>query len=219
MTGADIVRIARTRVGQRYVLGAKVPKDDPAWAGPWDCAEFASWAVYQVTGRVVGCFGTDPASNAFSGQWAKVRGPHERVAPSIALAFPGAILVRAPGEGGTGGHVAISCGDGTSIEAYSTARGVIETHAEGRRWDLGVLVDGVEYEVGVNRAADRPLLRLRKPRDTGPEVVEVQRIVGVTPDGVYGPDTEAAVVTWQAAHGLVADGEVGPATWAAMGLS
>lgn len=219
MTGADIVRIARTRVGQRYVLGAKVPKDDASWFGPWDCAELASWAVYQATGRVVGCFGTDPGSNAFSGQWSKVGAPHERVSVDAALGIPGAILVRAPGEGGTGGHVAISCGDGNSIEAYSTARGVIETRATGRRWDLGVLVADVAYDRVVSLAADRPLLRLRKPRDTGPEVVEVQRIVGVTPDGVYGPDTEAAVVKWQAAHGLVADGEVGPDTWAAMGLS
>jgi N-acetyl-anhydromuramyl-L-alanine amidase AmpD len=47
-------------------------------------------------------------------------------------------------------------------------------------------------------------------------VKAVQAIVGVTVDGVFGPQTEAAVKRWQAEHKLVADGIVGPKTWAAM---
>nr|WP_247879409.1 peptidoglycan-binding domain-containing protein [Azospirillum sp. TSA6c] len=46
----------------------------------------------------------------------------------------------------------------------------------------------------------------------------IQRVVGVVPDGHYGPLTKAAVVRWQAAHFLKADGVVGPKTAAAMGL-
>ena len=46
----------------------------------------------------------------------------------------------------------------------------------------------------------------------------IQRIVGVVPDGHYGPLTKAAVIRWQAAHYLVADGVVGPRTAKAMGL-
>ena len=53
----------------------------------------------------------------------------------------------------------------------------------------------------------------------GPDVEAVQRIVGVTPDGVFGPVTERAVRVWQHGHRLVADGVVGPLTRAAMGLS
>ncbi|GMA51797.1 hypothetical protein GCM10025857_31540 [Alicyclobacillus contaminans] len=44
-------------------------------------------------------------------------------------------------------------------------------------------------------------------------VKAVQAIVGVTADGVFGPDTKAAVQKWQSAHGLTADGIVGPQTW------
>lgn len=50
---------------------------------------------------------------------------------------------------------------------------------------------------------------------TGPDVVLWQRIIGVTADGQFGPNTAAATVAWQRAHGLSADGIVGPATWAA----
>ncbi|CAO3358561.1 glycoside hydrolase family protein [Azospirillum palustre] len=49
-------------------------------------------------------------------------------------------------------------------------------------------------------------------------VTAIQRIVGVTPDGHYGPVTRAAVTLWQAQRHLVADGVVGPRTAAAMGL-
>ena len=42
-----------------------------------------------------------------------------------------------------------------------------------------------------------------------------QKIIGVTPDGQFGPNTAAATKTWQGQHGLTADGVVGPKTWAA----
>jgi len=42
--------------------------------------------------------------------------------------------------------------------------------------------------------------------------MEVQKLVGVTADGAYGPMTEAAVKAWQANVGLYADGIFGPAS-------
>lgn len=53
---------------------------------------------------------------------------------------------------------------------------------------------------------------------SGGGVSALQRKVGVSADGAFGPATEAAVKRWQASHGLVADGVAGPATRAAMGL-
>jgi peptidoglycan hydrolase-like protein with peptidoglycan-binding domain len=44
----------------------------------------------------------------------------------------------------------------------------------------------------------------------------VQRIVGVTADGLFGKDTRTAVITYQKKNGLVADGEVGIKTWKKM---
>jgi putative chitinase len=46
----------------------------------------------------------------------------------------------------------------------------------------------------------------------GDVVTDIQRKLGITADGVFGPGTESAVKRWQAANGLTADGIVGPAT-------
>lgn len=44
----------------------------------------------------------------------------------------------------------------------------------------------------------------------GPAVVRVQKIVGASADGVYGPNTKAKVAAWQKAKGIPSDGIWGP---------
>ena len=51
VTGAQLLALAETRIGEKYV-NVQVPKDNRHWRGPWDCAEFASWLVYQATGKL-----------------------------------------------------------------------------------------------------------------------------------------------------------------------
>ena len=50
------------------------------------------------------------------------------------------------------------------------------------------------------------------------DVRAMQRKLGVSADGVFGPATERALKRWQRRHGLVADGIAGPQTRSAMGL-
>lgn len=48
----------------------------------------------------------------------------------------------------------------------------------------------------------------------GEDVQRVQKALGITADGDFGPGTERAVKAWQAANGLTPDGVVGPKTLA-----
>jgi Transglycosylase-like domain/Putative peptidoglycan binding domain len=54
--------------------------------------------------------------------------------------------------------------------------------------------------------------------DRGTAVRKIQAALGVTVDGVFGPQTERAVKRFQRRHGLVVDGVVGPQTRGALGL-
>jgi peptidoglycan hydrolase-like protein with peptidoglycan-binding domain len=65
---------------------------------------------------------------------------------------------------------------------------------------------------GVTQVDER-LLRLGS---RGPAVARLQRALGIRADGVFGPQTRAAVRTYQARHGLAADGIVGPKTRSAL---
>jgi uncharacterized protein (TIGR02594 family) len=55
-----------------------------------------------------------------------------------------------------------------------------------------------------------------KLNDVGSVVSELQHLLGVTVDGEFGPETDAAVRAYQATHGLDVDGDVGDETWAAL---
>lgn len=50
----------------------------------------------------------------------------------------------------------------------------------------------------------------------GNEVKQVQNLLGIDADGIFGKKTEAAVKAFQAANGLTPDGIVGRKTWAAL---
>lgn len=43
-------------------------------------------------------------------------------------------------------------------------------------------------------------------------IKDVQAALGVTIDGVFGPNTKKALISWQKTHGLVPDGIIGPIT-------
>lgn len=56
-------------------------------------------------------------------------------------------------------------------------------------------------------------MRTIKIGNTGAEVVELQKRLGIRADGQFGPLTVRSVIAYQLAHGLQADGVVGPKTW------
>lgn len=228
-TARRLLALAGGHVGESYVLGAIAPKSNPQWRGPWDCAEFCSWCVYQATGKLFGARPRNDAdrADAFTGFWGEdARSIGKVISIGQAAATPGAFVLRLPGS--AIGHVAMSVGGGTTIEAYSTARGVIRDRVAGRRWDFGVLVPGITARIANNPVpveAAGIVLRVKTPRMTGRLVRDVQRALaatGLNPgpiDGEYGSLTAVAVRAFQLKNGLAVDGEVGTITAKALGVA
>jgi N-acetylmuramoyl-L-alanine amidase len=227
------MKLALKHLGEPYILGAIAPKDNASWKGPWDCAEFASWCVYQVSQQLYGCDRNngDPAkADAYSGFW--VRDAKKIGTPidvSQAANVAGAFVLRKP-QPNLVGHVAISDGLGGTVEAHSSKTGVIQSKLGGRRWDMAVLIPWISYapaSVEKEIIVERPrlVLRLRKPPMTGQLVKDVQRALkalGFHPgpiDGLYGPKTMSAVTGFQLEKGLAPDGEVGMTTAKALKIN
>jgi putative chitinase len=64
----------------------------------------------------------------------------------------------------------------------------------------------------VNEAASAPASNVLKRGSTGPDVVKLQKALGVTADGSFGAGTETALKQWQAGSGMTATGVADPAT-------
>jgi hypothetical protein len=228
-TGIEMLQIAREHVGEQYVFGAPVPKDNSQWSGPWDCAEFVSWCIYQVSQKLYGCNNDScsPATaDAYTGYWGRDVGQLGiKVSVEQAAATSGALVLRNPGE--KCGHIVISDGNGGTIEAHSTARGVVTDFLANRRWDTGILIPWLDYaQPAATPEVPSPAIvyRVKTPLMSGDSVTAIQEALeaqgysvgGV--DGVYGPHTAAAVAAFQLANDLLADGEVGALTAAALGV-
>lgn len=227
-TGIGMLQLAKQHVGEDYEF-VQVPKNNPNWRGPWDCAELMSWLVFQEAGKLYGCVdnSANPASvEAWTKAWkTNSASLGRRVAANKAAAIVGAVLLRFPRTGSMG-HVAICDGLGGTVEAKSHAVGVVADTVRGRRWDTGVLVPGIEYDEDVEPISLGPVTVVRMGANNDPAVVrKIQRALeehGVDPggvDGIYGPKTTAAVAAFQTREGLVVDGEVGPQTAAKLGIT
>lgn len=147
VSGTDFLTLAATKIGQEYVLGANAPFEDPDYDGPWDCAEFVSWVVYQTTKKVYGCVNNKAPLeqvDAYTGGWAAdvASGRVKGISLELAYNTPGAILLRYHGKSG---HVVFSDGKGGTVEAMGSDYGVVRGKSRGRDWTNGILIPGVKY--------------------------------------------------------------------------
>jgi hypothetical protein len=220
--GGDVLALAEEHLGERYLFGVLVPKGNPSWAGPWDCAELATWLVYTVSGLLYGVADPDgpiETADAWTGYWlrdANERGT--RVSVAEAAACPGAFVLR---HSGSAGHIAVSDGHGGTVEARSSRTGVVRASLANRRWDTGVLIPWLDYDQVEAVEVREPrvvIYRLTEPAMADATVGKIQEALaaaGFDPGpvtGGYGELTAAAVRAYQATRGLVVDGEVGPQT-------
>ncbi len=223
-TGAGLLARAQQHIGEAYE-NVLVPKNNPNWTGPWDCAEFVSWLVFQEAGFLYGCIDdhVPPAlADAYTGGWqhdSSAMG--QRVSIDRAAATIGGFVLRFPPAPGAMGHIALCDGAGGTVEAKGHAYGVVADTVQDRHWDTGVLVPGIQYGAPAGPvvwSAPKKLYALNAANMDPVVVAAIQRALaadGFDPgpiDGVYGPNTVAAVAAFQRKHGLVVDGQVGPVT-------
>lgn len=127
----DFVYQALKQAGDRYVFGAEARKSDSD-PDVFDCSELVEWAAAQV-----GVFIPDGSGNQRSYCWGK----GGKISTSQAIATRGALLF-------ANGHVAISLGNGKTIEAVNRSYGVRVMNARGRSsvsWLGGGLIPGMRY--------------------------------------------------------------------------
>jgi len=124
----EFVRIALSQTGKPYIYGAEAAKTDPN-PRAFDCSERVEWAAARA-----GIPGVPDGSEA-------------QIASCIPISVDAAIntrgaLLHAPG------HIAISLGNGRTIEASNESVPVGQLNARGRNWDKGgKLKNAVGYAV------------------------------------------------------------------------
>ncbi len=237
MNGNAIIAAAEQKLGQKYVFGARVPLDDKNWTGPWDCAEYTSWAIYQVCSRVYGCTNNNLSpkkADAWTGSWKRdALSIGIRIDKNVARFIPGAMLLQ---RGATSGHIVISDGSGNgSLEARGRNYGVVRHVVNGRPWDMGILVPGIEYEnpneesLISNEASpiEEPVVfrTLKKGFQTSEGIAATQEALtklgffdGAV-NSVFDVMTEIAVRDFQISAGLTPNGIVDSETSSELGVN
>lgn len=139
-TAEQVVRLALDQTGDRYVLGAEASPLNPN-PSTFDCSELVEWVCARL--------GVQPKMpDLVVNQAAHCRRMGTAISVETAIRTRGALLFNDfgwSGSGGSGNHVAISLGDGTTIEARGSRYGVGSWSASGRRWNMGALIPGVDY--------------------------------------------------------------------------
>lgn len=131
ITGQDIVELAMKQNGKPYIFGYEVRLDDPN-PKAFDCSELVEWVCRQL--------GVKPTMPDGSGnQYEHCKRHGLEISLEDAVTTPGALLFR------IGHHVAISRGDGKTIEARGKDYGVGVFSATRDGFDAAGLIPGVDY--------------------------------------------------------------------------
>ena len=117
-------------------------------------------------------------------------------------------------------HVGVYIGNGKVIEAKGTVYGVVQTEIKNGLWKSWSKCPFIDYNVDDSKPIEQ------KPSVPYPgyllkynvfkmdkNVKTFQERLGIHADGIFGPQTLAAVRNFQKKNGLQADGIIGPVTW------
>lgn len=139
----------------------------------------------------------------------------------------GALLFMGINEGQGGrpgidpGHVAIVSRPGVTVEARNRRAGILYGPTDNRGWNYCAMPPWFRNQPGPGPApAPGPHHRTLKMGDRGIDVALLQQRMrnpfhqNIKVDGVFGPQTQGAVMNVQRAFHLQVDGIAGPKTWA-----
>lgn len=143
----NIVQTALSQEGDDYIFGAEASPSDSN-PDAFDCSELIQWSCARNA--------VDPIMP--DGSWYQAR--HSRnygllTTVDEGIHTRGALLFKFDGDPFTGGrpsgaHVALSLGDGTTMEARSSRYGVGTFSAIGRGWTHAGRIPGADYAVPVD---------------------------------------------------------------------
>lgn len=134
-TAAAFVAKALEMEGKPYIFGAEVGLKDSS-PRAFDCSELVQWACAQVGVSI---------PDGSGAQFGACIGADLQISPTAAKHIRGALLFRISRDSMVPSHVAISLGDGRTIEARGKDYGVGQFSSEGRGWTAGALVPGMRY--------------------------------------------------------------------------
>jgi hypothetical protein len=132
------LEVARAQAGDTYVFGAETKLDDSD-PDTFDCSELTQWAAHQAGVKI---------PDGATAQYLHLKERGMLIPVEEARNTPGALLFSfdrepRPGDGRTpGAHVAISLGDGKTIEARGRAYGVGEFEV-GKRFEFAAVIPGI----------------------------------------------------------------------------
>jgi len=170
----------------------------------FDCRGFTAWLLKQIGITINGQGATSQYNTAAN--WAR-SGPIAEMPDCVCCVFRR--------SGSTMEHTGLHIGGGTVIHC---SRGV-ETGSTARGWTHYAIPIGLYSEAEIPVETVRPTLRRGSTGDRVRELQERLTALGYnpgTPDGIYGTRTANAVVAFQTDAGLSPDGVCGPKTWAAL---
>lgn len=174
------LQYALAQQGDKYVFGAEVSLDDPD-PDTFDCSEIIQWAAKQV--------GVDVPDGSWL-QYAQANQQGTTMTVDEALRTPGALLFSFSSDplAGTGrpdkSHVAISLGDGRTIEANGPKTGVGIFEAKGR-FQYAATIPGLDYAGVLDLDANRLIDDAQRPPDAA--AIDTQPPVVDPPDAPRAP--------------------------------